>query len=85
MVNSDLLGAGLELMLIGMSIVFVFLTILIGTMRVMSALAARLDAAQPAQIAPAEITVTDDGAADASVVAAITAAVARYRVGRSVH
>ena len=79
MVISDLMTAVVELMLLGMGIVFVFLTILIFTLRGMCALANWLDDSSEASSSPAAITVTDGGAADASVIAAISAAIARYR------
>lgn len=75
---SESMMAGVELMLLGMSIVFVFLTILIFTLRGMCALAAWLDTPQEAP-APSAITVTDAGATDPAIVAAISTAIARYR------
>jgi len=78
-VLSDVMMSGLELMLLGMGIVFVFLTILIFTMRGMCALAAWLDDTGDMQPAPTGIVVTDGGAADVSVIAAISAAISRYR------
>ncbi len=76
---SEMLMSGLELMLLGMGIVFVFLTILIFTLRGMCKLADWLDDSEVGHTTPAEITVTDGGAADASVIAAISAAISRYR------
>jgi len=75
---SELLTSGLELMLLGMGIVFVFLTILIFSLRGMSALADRLGTPEESAEQPA-ITVTDAAATDASLVAVISAAIARYR------
>ena len=80
---ADQMMAGLELMLLGMGIVFVFLTILIFTLRGMCVLANWLDDSAEVQTAPAAITVTDDGAADASVIAAISAAISRYRANHN--
>jgi len=82
-VLADQMMAGLELMLLGMGIVFVFLTILIFTLRGMCVLANWLDDSAEVQTAPAAITVTDDGAADASVIAAISAAISRYRANHN--
>ena len=79
MAISELLASGLELMLLGMGIVFVFLTILVITLRGMCALAARFDDGEPEVAAPAAVNVTDGGAADSTVVAVISAAIARYR------
>jgi len=78
MALSDLLISGLELMLLGMGIVFFFLTILIFSLRGMSALADRFSAPEQTPQQPA-ITVTDGAASDASLIAAISAAIARYR------
>lgn len=75
---SELMMAGVELMLLGMGIVFVFLTILIFTLRGMCALAAWLDTPQESP-APSVITVTDAGSVDPAIVAAISAAIKRYR------
>ena len=74
--------AGVELMMLGMGIVFVFLIILIFVLRGMSALAARLSVPEhgpEAAAAPSPVAVTDVGAAEPSVVAAISAAITRYR------
>jgi oxaloacetate decarboxylase gamma subunit len=68
-------------MLLGMGIVFGFLTILVFTLRGMSLLADRLDsgeAAQPA-VAAAPIDVSDNR----QLGAVISAAVARYRADRA--
>jgi oxaloacetate decarboxylase gamma subunit len=67
-------------MLLGMGIVFGFLTLLVIMLRGMSALAARLYTPPPAapDIQPA-IEVVDDS----RLIAVITAAVARYRASRS--
>ena len=73
----DLLMEGLRLMAIGMSIVFAFLLLLVGVMRVMSAVAMRL-APDPGLAVAARIP----GAAerdDSELIAVITAAVDRYR------
>lgn len=79
MAIANLMVSGLELMVLGMGIVFIFLIILIFTLRGMCALAAWLDT--PGETAPASapVHVTDAGAADPTIIAVIGAAVARYR------
>ena len=77
---ADLLTQGVELMLLGMGIVFGFLGVLVFTLRGMSLLADRLHPPQPLQPAsPQPIDVSDHR----RVVAVITAAVARYRASRA--
>lgn len=76
----DLLIQGLELMVLGMGIVFAFLTILVFTLRGMSLLAGRLETAPaPVSATPAPVNVSDNR----QLVAVITAAVARYRASRA--
>jgi oxaloacetate decarboxylase gamma subunit len=78
-VNTDLVLQGVELMLLGMGIVFGFLTALVFTLRGMSLLADWLDSGEVAQPAvPVPIDVSDNR----QLVAVISAAVARYRVRR---
>lgn len=80
---SDLLMDGLYLMLLGMGIVFAFLTLLVGAMRLMSRLAFGL-AGEP--VAEASFEVSPVNAApsnnDEEIVAVISAAVQRYRTHR---
>ena len=78
---TNLLVQGVELMLLGMGIVFSFLAILVFTLRGMSWLADQLDAAPVSQpsTAAAPIDVSDSR----ELVAVIAAAVARYRASRS--
>lgn len=78
---SDLMYSGLELLVLGMGIVFVFLTILIFSLRGMSWLATRLDNT-PATVGASPLPVTDAGAADTTLVAVISAAIARYRTAQ---
>lgn len=77
--DTNLLVQGVELMLLGMGIVFGFLTILVFTLRGMSLLADRLDDT-PEVLAdvPQPIDVSDNS----RLVAVITAAVSRYRAAR---
>ena len=70
----DLMIEGLKLLLLGMGSVFAFLVALVLAMMLMSRLAAVLD--------PPEPPVSVQSGTDPSVVAAITAAVARYRSRR---
>ena len=76
----DLLIQGSELMLLGMGIVFGFLTVLVFTLRGMSLLAARLDTTPPGQATPEPISVTDNR----RLIAVISAAVAHYRASNIV-
>lgn len=77
--DTSLLVQGVELMLLGMGIVFGFLTVLVFTLRGMSLLAGRMSEAEPVvPVAATPIQVSDHR----RVVAVITAAVARYRTSR---
>lgn len=78
---TNLVLQGVELMLLGMGIVFGFLTLLVFTLRGMSMLAGRLDSGEVAQpsTAPAPVDVSDNR----QLVAVITAAIARYRANRA--
>ncbi len=66
--EADLLSRGLELMLAGMGVVFVFLTLLVGATTLMSRIVMRF---RPANAPP-----------DDEEIAAITAAIARHRSRR---
>lgn len=70
------MGSGVELMFVGMGIVFLFLTMLVFAINLMSSLVQRFfpEAPQPTLVAP---VVT--GGIDKQTVAAITAAVQCYR------
>lgn len=79
---TDLLMTGVELMLLGMGIVFSFLVLLVLALKVMSWLADRfLTAESPVPTS----TVTQPMPVDASLIAVISAAVARYRSTHSRH
>lgn len=79
-VDTDLLVQGIELMMLGMGIVFGFLIILVFTLRGMSLLAGRLDKAPTSDmIAPTPIDVSHNR----QLVAVISAAVERYRTPRT--
>jgi oxaloacetate decarboxylase (Na+ extruding) subunit gamma len=71
------LSFGLELMFVGMGIVFVFLAMLVVAIHVMSALVQRFFPEAP--IAPSSKPVLSATSLDKSVVAAITAAVHQHR------
>ena len=78
LLDTTALMVGLELMILGMGMVFVFLTVLIMSLRVMSAIAARFPDPVPENSAPAAggaITPTSN----VKLVAVIGAAIARYR------
>jgi oxaloacetate decarboxylase gamma subunit len=77
MSETALLLESLRLMLIGMGIVFSFLLLLVGILRLMSWVALRL---APVSVAPEPMT--SASGADAAPVAVIAAAIARYRAGR---
>lgn len=77
--HGDLLIQGVELMLLGMGIVFGFLIVLVFTLRGMSLLAGRLDDTELVEPAvPAPIDVSDHR----RLVAVISAAIVRYRASR---
>jgi oxaloacetate decarboxylase gamma subunit len=65
--EADLLGQGLELMLVGMAVVFVFLTVLVGATALMSRVVMRFQ--PPPSLPPV----------GEEEIAAISAAIARHR------
>ncbi len=71
---SELMAAGIQLMLMGMGIVFAFLIILVVTMNGMSRLAVLLEGEQLATDA-AKVP----GSADEVLISVISAAIKRYR------
>lgn len=85
---NELLMSGVELMLLGMGIVFVFLTILVFTLHGMTWLANQLYQPESANEQNQAKTVTNtSGSANASIssdhLAVISAAIARYRAARA--
>ena len=78
--DSNVLLQGFELMLLGMVIVFGFLTILVFTLRGMSALALRIGGSA---VDNSDVPVPIDVADKRHLIAVITAAVARYRASRN--
>jgi len=73
---TDLLMTGVELMLLGMGIVFSFLVLLVFVLKVMSWLAGRFLTTESPAPMPA---VAQPAAADTTLIAVISAAVTRYR------
>lgn len=82
MTDGALLFESFMLMLIGMGIVYGFLLLLVGILRLMSALVLRLAPAEELQPtpSPAAASLPADGSED--LIAVITAAIARYRAKR---
>ena len=76
---SELLMSGVELMVVGMGIVFLFLAMLVVAVNVMSALVERFLPA-PLPVSSPVATVTKSTVTDPSVVAAISSAVHQYRL-----
>lgn len=73
---TDLISSGIELMIVGMGIVYLFLTMLVIAINLMSAIVQRFFPDAPTTtitVSPAVPTI------DKSTVAAITAAVHQYR------
>ena len=81
MALSEMLMSGAELMVLGMGMVYLFLAMLILVMQGMSRLAARLTPETDGTPAPQPLPVRS-GANDPRLVAAIAAAVGRYRSAR---
>ncbi len=78
MALSEMLMSGLELMVLGMGMVFMFLVVLIVVMRGMSVLAARLEGGNESPDAE-PLAVSAGAASDLRLIAAVSAAVTRYR------
>ncbi|MCG8426462.1 MAG: OadG family protein [Chromatiales bacterium] len=76
---SDLLMEGVNLMLIGMGMVFVFLAILVVAMNGMSRLAKALIGDEVQQPSTPTAAVPQAGAGDEEVTAVIAAAISRFR------
>jgi oxaloacetate decarboxylase gamma subunit len=75
MAISDLLMEGVNLMLLGMGMVFTFLAILVVALNVMSRLAAAITGPEAPAAAPGAASVESD----AELIAVISAAINRYR------
>jgi oxaloacetate decarboxylase gamma subunit len=74
---TELMSSGIELMFAGMGIVFLFLTMLVIVINVMSGLIQRYLPEEP--VISISIPVTQNSTTDKSHIAAITAAVHQYR------
>jgi oxaloacetate decarboxylase gamma subunit len=82
----DLLIAGVNLMVVGMGIVFIFLLTLVFTMKVMSRLAAYIAERQGSAETlthPTPGVVVDQGKVRGDLIAVISAAVSQYRATHS--
>lgn len=79
----NMLMSGLELMVLGMGMVFLFLVVLIVCMQGMSLLAARLSPEAPATSHSTPRVVSGGDASDPRLIAVLSAAVSRYRSTRS--
>lgn len=73
------LGNGAILMLLGMAIVFVFLTILVFTTKAVSKIVGKIDAKQPKVAVSAPEAVVPAASSDAEVAAVIAAAYVKSR------
>lgn len=88
-----MIAAGLQLMVLGMTIVFLFLIILVFLMNVMSTLVRKIEARNPQPIAPGAASVSPAGSAptgsapgsfDTHIPAVLVAVAAhRSRIGRA--
>ena len=76
LIMTEQMSSGIELMFVGMGIVFLFLIMLVVAINIMSALVQRYFPDGPAPVTAASV---NSGGIDKSVVAAITAAVHHYR------
>ena len=73
---SEMMIAGIELMVVGMSIVFCFLALLVLAVNMQTLLVQRYFPAKPTSLQVAPVSTA---ANDPNVIAAITAAVTQYR------
>lgn len=73
------LGNGVILMVLGMAIVFVFLTILVFTTKTVSKIVKKLESKQPKKAPEVTVVSAPACACDAEIAAAIVAAVAKSR------
>jgi len=73
---TELMSSGVELMFAGMGIVFLFLTMLVVAINIMSSLVQRFFPDAPIQVTTATMV---SGGIDKSIIAAIAAAVHQHR------
>lgn len=76
--TQQLLGEGVQLMLIGMGSVFIFLSVLVLTLKLVSALVKRIEPNQPTITIPVRTNPTPVSDQQ-EIVAVITAAISQYR------
>lgn len=80
MAISDLMMEGVNLLVVGMGTVFVFLAVLVTAVSLMSKMAHRIEAMLPMQV---DVHPPSAGGVPADHIAAIAAAVRRYRASRT--
>lgn len=80
MTPSQLLLEGVELMLFGLGSVFIFLVLLIGSIRLMALAVGHFEAGQPAQPVPVQPAACANE--DADMLVAIQAAIHQHRARR---
>jgi len=80
---TDLLMEGVELMLLGMGSVFVFLTMLVLALKVMSHLAQTLEPKEAVVQSSLQNEISPNLVEEAELTAVISAAIARYRSQRN--
>lgn len=83
MTSGQLLLEGLDLMLIGITLVFVFLILLIGCIRLMSVLLQRATVHEAVSITATRTVASASQMPDADTLAAIQAAVRQHRSGHA--
>ena len=76
---NELMAEGFKLLVLGMGLVFTFLMVLVGAMKLMSAIAMRLDGGDQPQSEGASATPAAPDQNDEEVVAAISAAITQFR------
>ena len=85
MPTSDLLVNGLELMLLGMGIVFTFLIVLVFALNLMSKISSYFDTVEETQISEPPPAQTQKKPDNTALIAVISAAISRYRSAHNQH